>query len=112
MCIKTWIEEYLNNRQLRVKANNTVSEMIRVEAEVMIGRVLGPILFRLFISDINKYMPLSPNLTKFYDDVLTYERIFNRKVDHTRQAVYIIQRWAEDNKMRLNMKKTKHISVG
>jgi ribonuclease P/MRP protein subunit RPP40 len=70
--ITTWIAKYLNNREQRVKTNNTVSEWIRVEAELIQDSVLGPILFLLFISDINTYLPPSTNLTKFCDDLLTY----------------------------------------
>ena len=67
--------------------------------------VIGPFLFLLFISDINTYLPQSTNLTKFCDDLLTYEQTFNRIVDNTQLAVDRIQRWAEDNKMRLSIKK-------
>jgi ribonucleases P/MRP protein subunit RPP40 len=109
--IKTWIAEYLNKRQQRVKSNNTVSEWISVEAGVIQGSVLGPILFLMFISDINQCLPQSTNLTKFADDILTYEKLLNVIIDSTQQAVDSIQRWAEDNKMKLNVKKTKHMYI-
>ena len=65
----------------------------------------------MFISEINQYLPQSTNLTKFADDLLAYEKILNRIMDNTQQAVDSVQRWAEDNKMRLKVRKTKHMYI-
>ena len=65
----------------------------------------------MFISDINQYLPQSTNLTKFADDILAYEKLLNGIIDNTQQAVDSIQRWAEDNKIELNAKKTKHMYI-
>ena len=105
------IAVYLNNRQLRVKSNNTVSEWISVESGVIRGGVVGPILFMMFISVISQYLPQSTNLTKFADDRVAYEKILNRSMVNTQQTVDSIQRWAEDNKMRLSVNKTKHMYI-
>jgi hypothetical protein len=56
----------------------SVSEWKKVEAGVVEGSVLGPVLFLLFIADINSYLPETSNLHKFADDLLNYEIIFNR----------------------------------
>ena len=68
-------------------------------------------MFLMFISEINQYLPQSTNLTKFADDLLAYEKILNRIMDNTQQAVDSVQRWAEDNKMRLKVRKTKHMYI-
>jgi ribonuclease P/MRP protein subunit RPP40 len=62
--ITTWIAEYLFGRKQRAKANGTVSEWKNVEAGVIQGSVLGPVLFLLFIADINSYLPETTNLQK------------------------------------------------
>ena len=105
--ITTWIAEYQNNGQQIVKANKTVSEWIRVKAGVIQSRVLDPILFLIFISDINKYLPPSTNLTKFCDDLLTYERILNRLASRQLSASskQHSKMGQNENKMRLNIKK-------
>ena len=66
---------------------------------------LGPIIFLLFIADINSYLRESTNLQKLADDLLTYEIIFDRNCDNTQQAVDSINKWAEDKK------KTKHMFI-
>ena len=55
-----------------MKSNNHYSDWLDVEAGVIQGSVLGPILFIIFISDINSYIPQSIELTKFADDLGTY----------------------------------------
>ena len=65
----------------------------------------------MFISDINQHLPQSTNLTKFADDILAYEKLLNGIIDNTQQAADSIQRWTEDNKMKLNVKKTKHMYI-
>ena len=67
----TWIAEYLNHRKQRVKISNAVSDWKKGEAGVTQGSVLGPVLFLLFIADLNNYLPESSNLVKFSDDLLT-----------------------------------------
>ena len=109
--ITKWTAEYLYERKQRVKANDTISEWKKVEAGVIQGSLLGPILFLLVKADINSFLPESTNLQKFADDLLTYKIIFNRNCDNTQQAVDSINKWAEDNKMRLNNKITKHIFI-
>jgi hypothetical protein len=42
---------------------------------------------------------------------IMYEIIFNRIHDNTQHTVDCIQKWANDNKMRLNIKKTKHMYI-
>lgn len=45
---------------------------MKVEAGVVQGSVIGPILFILFISDINKYIPPEVTISKYADDILNY----------------------------------------
>jgi hypothetical protein len=53
---------------------------------------------------MNEYLPTTAELIKYADDLLTY-CIFND--DNTQQTVDGIQEWAKQNKMRLNIDKTK-----
>jgi len=61
--LTSWIAQYLPRRKQRVKSNDKFSQWLDVEAGVIQGSVLGPILFIIFISDINSYIPPTIELT-------------------------------------------------
>ena len=43
---------------------------MNVEAGVVQGSVLGPILFIIYIADINTYLPNGVNIKKYADDII------------------------------------------
>ncbi len=107
----SWTAQYLSGKKQRVKFNNKHSGWLNVIAGVTQGSVLGQALFLLFISDMNEYLPTTAELIKNADDLLTY-CIFNKyNDDNTEQTVDSIQEWAKQNKMRLNIDKTKHMII-
>ncbi len=95
----------------KTKSGMQHSTWLNVIAGVIQGIVLGPAMFLLFISDMNEYLPTTAELIKYADDLLTYciFNIFND--DNTQQIVDSIQEWAKQNKMRLNIDKTKHMII-
>ncbi len=62
--LTSWIAEWLSDRKQRVKCGNTYSLWELVVAAVIQGSVLGPILFLLYISDINEYFPAGVHHTQ------------------------------------------------
>ena len=52
--VKTWISEWLNNRKQRVVISGTSSDWTHVKSGVLQGSVLGPVLFTIYINDIDK----------------------------------------------------------
>ena len=90
----SWIAAYLSDRVQRVVVNNITTEWKKVEAGVIQGSVLGPILFLLFISDINDELPPG----KLIPDGL------QAKAD-------AISNWCLKNKMRLNTEKCKTMVI-
>jgi len=109
--LTSWIAQYLTGRKQRVRCNNNYSNWLDVEAGVTQGSVLGPALFLLFISDVNEYLPTTAALIKYADDLLTYCIFNDFNEDTTQQTIDSIQKWAENNSMRLNTDKTKHMII-
>ena len=68
----SWIASYLINRKQRVVINGSTSEWKSVDAGVIQGSILGPILFILFISDINEVFQAGVVIQKYADDILVY----------------------------------------
>jgi hypothetical protein len=106
-----WIAEWLSDRKQRVKCGNTYYLWELVAAGVIQGSVLGPILFLLYISDINEYLPAGAYHSKRADDILAYSTFIEIIDDHTQQSINGMASWSEDNHMRLNTIKTQHMII-
>ena len=104
------IAAYLSLRRQRVKIGDIVTEWKKVEAGVVQGSVLGPILFILFIHDINQYLPPECKVMKYADDILAY--LLGRYCAQLPQKIAEgVERWCKDNKMRLNEDKCKVLYI-
>ena len=68
-----WITSFLSNRKQRVSVNGALSDITDVTSGVPQGSVLGPILFLLYINDINENIQSSIRL--FADDSIIYGEI-------------------------------------
>jgi len=102
-----WIACYLSNRTQRVRIGKITTEWKKVEAGVIQGSVLGPVLFIIFIADINKYMPEGIGFEKYADDIIAYIIGKLLKTDLPKQVVEAVEKWCADNRMRLNGTKCK-----
>ena len=86
--------------------NGFETEWLKVEAGVIQGSVIGPILFILFIVDINDYLPQEADLEKYADDILSY-LIGKFDCSLPQKIADGVLKWCIENKMRLNVKKCK-----
>ena len=70
-----WIRSWLNNRSQRVCLEGTTSEWMEVLSGVPQGSVLGPLLFLLFINDLDE--SIKSSLLKFADDTKILRKIYS-----------------------------------
>jgi hypothetical protein len=102
-----WIACYLSNRSQCVKIGELSTEWKKVEAGVIQGSVLGPVLFLIFVADINNYIPAGVNIEKYADDIIAYIIGAHASSELPQLVAEAIEKWCTDNRMRLNVDKCK-----
>ena len=101
------LNSYLDERLCCVKIGNAYSECLTSKEGVPQGSVLGPLLFLIYINDINEENELT--LTIFADDILllNIENTKKEMLSKMQTHLNIIQKWCEQNKLYINENKTK-----
>ena len=105
-----WITYFLLNRKQRVSVNGALSGITYVAFGVPQGSVLGPILFLLYINDINETVPSS--IRVFAYDIIIYSKI-NLNIDHQilQTDLTELEKWSDKWQMQFNLSKCVHLSI-
>ncbi|CAM5124383.1 unnamed protein product, partial [Natator depressus] len=109
--ILSWIENWLKDREPRVGINGKFSEWRAVTSGVPQGSVLGPILFNLFINDLEK--GVNSEVAKFADDTKLL-KIVKTKADceELQKDLTKLGHWATKWQMKFNVDKCKVMHIG
>ena len=106
-----WIENWLRDREQRVVVDGEFSEWGSVESGVPQGSILGPLLFSIFINDLD--VGLNNSLIKFADDTKIWGKVNNSEDSKSLQAdLNTLQKWSEQNEMPFNVSKCKVLHIG
>ena len=72
------------------------------------GTILGPLLFNLYINDLNKQIPANTEINQYADDtiILTYNTDLKLVTYHLEQPLRNISEYYEKNRLLLNHSKT------
>ena len=107
------MKAYLHDRHQRVKVNGTYSNWRTVRTGLPQGSLLGPLLFNIFINDINFFID-NVSLRLYADDTTEYfadqspmvlEFIINAELD-------TISTWFASNYLSVNQTKTQAMTIG
>jgi len=63
-----WIILYLSNRKLRIRLNNTFSDWQQVITDIPQVSILGPLLFIIYVTDIQEICHLGSDLYLYAED--------------------------------------------
>ena len=105
-----WINAFLTNITHQVLVNGSHSETQIVTSGVTQGTVLGPILFLLYINDIENN--LTSKIRLFVDDSALYRKIDTLADSHSlQQDIRRLQDWADKWQMKFNTNKCKLLRI-
>ena len=90
--ITDWIEQWLTDRRQRVIVDGEVSNWKSVLSGLPQGSVLGPILFLIYINDLDD--SITSNVLKFADDTKLFRKV-NTDGDkqHLQNDLDVVQFW-------------------
>ena len=109
--ITDWIEQWLTDRRQRVVVDGEVSTWKSVLNGVPQGSVLGPILFLIYINDLDD--SITSNVLKFADDTKLFRKV-NTDGDkqHLQNDLDRLVKWSEKWQMLFNFGKCKCLHTG
>lgn len=109
--VARWIENWLNKREQRVVLQGIESEWKSVISGVPQGSVLGPLLFLIYINDID--IGLTSTLVKFADDMKLGCKVVNeRDVNGLQHDLDLLPIWTDKWLMQFNVDKCKVMHIG
>ena len=111
--VKDWIQAWLRDRHQRVWVNGKRSGWRQVLSGVPQGSVLGPVLFLIYINDLDSVISEKQSVYKFADDTKVTQKIESRADQASLQACLDrLDRWAVDWGMAFNVSKCHIMHVG
>ena len=100
-------ENYLSDREKRVLFNRPHSDLGSIKSGVPQGSVLGPLLFLVYINDLEK--GIKSSIKFFADDTSLFSTVYDPKISSEvlNQYLQLISQWSFQWRMSFNHDPTK-----
>jgi ribonucleases P/MRP protein subunit RPP40 len=109
--ILLWVKNWLTGRRQKVGINQSYSEWEDVISGVPQGSVLGPLLFLIYINDLD--IGINSKLVKFADDTKLGRGVStDQEVEALKMDLQKMFEWSQDWQMLFNTDKCKVIHMG
>ena len=108
--VNQWFSSYLSNRTQSTEIGSHISSKLNINCGVPQGSVLGPLLFLLYINDI-QYCSSKLQFFLFADDTnALYAHKDLKTLELTVNAeLHNLYNWLTSNKLSLNIKKSNYV---
>ena len=109
-----WIHEWLSGREQRVVLNGEASSWKQVRSGVPQGSVLGPVLFLIYINDIDNAVNVTDSVLKKFADDTKWAMVVENEDDRQlfQKGLDSLMEWSEDWQMLFNVEKCHVIHAG
>lgn len=106
-----WIKHWLSGRKQRVVINGVESDWRDVLSGVPQGSILGPLLFIIYINDIDE--GIFNKILKFADDTKLVGKVGSMEdIEELRKDLARLFEWSEKWQMKFNLDKCKVMHIG
>ena len=103
-----WLNSYIGDRSHFVQIDDSTSD---VRFGVPQGSILGPMLFKVYVSDLQDHLPFSIGSFQYADDTRIYSSCpapeLQRCAQELNSSRNIVSSWSNNPHLALNLKKTK-----
>ena len=109
----SWFTSYLTDRTQSVSLENVTSDSMDISYGVPQGSILGPLLFTLYINDLPSVTKTCKAILYADDTAIIYSEKQKEQIEkHLNDDMAIVKTWLDENKLTLNVKKTKSMLIG
>ena len=110
-----WMPNYLSSRSHFVQIDDRLSSIIQTEFGIPQGSILGPMLFNIYVNDLNHNMNETTKNFQYADDTNIYTscsgKMLAQRANDLNQTLKDIGSWSSSSSLALNPKKTKYMIV-
>ena len=107
----SWITVFLTDRSQQVRIENVISHMSKVISGVRQGSVLGPILFIIYVNDLEDFLSNKATFKLFADDLKLYSSFSIPSSCHFQHALDLLVLWPTSWPQPINQSKTQLVHL-
>ena len=105
------IESFLKDRKQRVSLHGQFSEWINLHQGVPQGTILGPLLFNLYVNDIDNFIEKDCHIIQYADDTMIFaeHKEVKEGTEKIQKNIEKLQVYFQRNGLKMNDEKTNFI---